>query len=477
MKRKAAGEFPESEWIGGAMYDEKPSAMSDALVYFVCASLAAATLAFGMVDSISLGIFAVGAGVVGWLWLADAWRAQEFHYSSSLLPLPILGFIVIGLVQLLPLRNVALPNDLLAQPPNAALSLDAFATKLMIAQFAAMLIYFAAALTFINNQKRLRLVTGFLVVFGLVMAVIGILQFLGGDGRALWTRASSQALPFASFINRHHFGAFMVMVMGLALGLIYTGALKSEKRVLHVFAVVIMGVGLIMTSSRGALLSLFGVLAFLTAAVYLRRNKDEEERDKSSLKNRLALVGGGLALIFVIFAAVVLLGGDNLLLRSVGISTAGQQDPSSGRLHFWQTTLQIIRDYPLTGVGLNAFGAAYTRYDTWNGTYRVEQAHNEYLQILAETGIVGLVLTAAFIYFLFRRGWQVFSTTRDPFRRGIALGALAGCLGIIIHSFFDFPLRTPSNFLTFLILAALATVHISHPKIYRRKTKTREEAQ
>jgi O-antigen ligase len=213
-------------------------------------------------------------------------------------------------------------------------------------------------------------------------------------------------------------------------------------------------------------------------AVYFRRNhKDDEEENtegKSFLKSRAVLIGGGLALVLVIFAATILLGGDTMLLRSVGVSTASEADPSSGRLHFWQTTLQIIAANPFLGVGLNAFGVAFTRYDTWSGFYRVEQAHNEYLQILAEAGVVGLLLAAAFIYFLFRRGWQVFTTTRDPFRRGVCLGAMAACFGILIHSIFDFPLRTPSNFLTFLIIAALATVYIHHPKLYRKKVSSKQ---
>jgi hypothetical protein len=61
------------------------------------------------------------------------------------------------------------------------------------------------------------------------------------------------------------------------------------------------------------------------------------------------------------------------------------------------------------------------------------------------------------------------TTSRDSFRRGVALGALAGCFGIAIHSFFDFPLRTPANSLVFLILATLATVQISYPKLHRKR--------
>ena len=81
-------------------------------------------------------------------------------------------------------------------------------------------------------------------------------------------------------------------------------------------------------------------------------------------------------------------------------------------------------------------------------------------QILADAGVAGFICIAAFIYFLFRRGLQVVFSTRDRFRRGAATGALAGCLGILLHSFFDFPLRTPANALVFLLLATLAVVAV-----------------
>ncbi|MDQ6788127.1 MAG: hypothetical protein M3033_15085, partial [Acidobacteriota bacterium] len=107
--------------------------------------------------------------------------------------------------------------------------------------------------------------------------------------------------------------------------------------------------------------------------------------------------------------------------------------------------------------------------DTWNGTFRVEQAHNDYLQILSDAGILGFACVAAFIILLFKQSLRIIAKSSDNFRRNAAIGALAGCFGIMIHSLFDFPLRTPANGYFFLILAALSTATINYPKLYRRK--------
>jgi O-antigen ligase len=121
-------------------------------------------------------------------------------------------------------------------------------------------------------------------------------------------------------------------------------------------------------------------------------------------------------------------------------------------------TLNIIHDHPLIGAGLGAFSLAYTRYDTRNGLFRLEQAHNDYLQVLADAGILGAILGLFFLIALFRMGFQR-RETEDQFRRGVVTGALAGCFAVLVHSFFDFTLHTTSNALLFLVLAALATLN------------------
>jgi O-antigen ligase len=144
---------------------------------------------------------------------------------------------------------------------------------------------------------------------------------------------------------------------------------------------------------------------------------------------------------------------------------------SSGRSHFWAIALKIFFDYPVLGAGLNAFGVAFTGYDTWNGNNRVEQAHNEYLQILADAGIVGFACVAAFIYLLFKYSLSAIEAAADNvYRKSAARGALAGCFGILIHSFFDFPLRTPANAFFFLLLTVIATVSIPNWKTERKQS-------
>lgn len=457
-------------WYHKADLDDNPSRLSGIIIVLLCVMLVFSNIAYGAVETWALGFLSLFAGFVVVFWIADALIKKELWVSFSKLQLPLLGLILIGLIQLLPLRSLNISTDLLSIPAANSLSLDPYLTKLAVVQLIIYFIFFAAALSFINIQNRLRKVVVFIIIFGALMAFFGILQRLAGVEGIYGMRPTPSAIPFASFVNQHHFAAFMEMTIGLTLGLIFGKATDKDKRFLLIIAAVLMGIAIVMTSSRGGMLSLFGVLAFVITANLLKKQKDD---NKSSTENRqnfrrnFTIIAGGLALILGLFGAVLLLGGDASLLRGVGL--ANEQDFTSGRTYFWAVALKIILNHPILGVGLDAFGTAFTRFDTWNGTFRIEQAHNDYLQILADAGILGFACVVSFIYLLFKTSLHAVGDALNRFRRNSAIGALAGCFGILIHSFFDFPLRTPANAFFFLTFVVLATNSISNPSLHRKR--------
>ena len=180
-----------------------------------------------------------------------------------------------------------------------------------------------------------------------------------------------------------------------------------------------------------------------------------------------------LALVVALIGAAVAVGGSGAFTRLLG--TANAADPTTGRTHFWSVAIDVIKAYPIIGSGFGSFGVIYTQYDSWNGVYRLEQAHNDYLQTLSDGGIVGGILGITFIFILFRKGFFR-RESEDKFRQGVVTGALAGCFAVLVHSFFDFTLHTTSNALLFLVLAALAT-HDSRVDAVRRRRRRRSSPQ
>jgi O-antigen ligase len=141
-----------------------------------------------------------------------------------------------------------------------------------------------------------------------------------------------------------------------------------------------------------------------------------------------------------------------------GDAEAGRDTLQKSRGYIWQSTLRMIAAQPVLGVGLGAYETAYPQYSQQDSSvYPVAQAHNDYLQIVADGGLVGGALALWFIVLLARavgRGIR----HQDVRLAALSLGAGGGLMALLVHSWFDFNLQLPSNALLFLWLSALVAV-------------------
>lgn len=448
---------------------DQRSRLSGVMTILIAVIPIVAVLSYGAVEPWSFALLTVLTAIMMLVWIADALLQKDVRYHPTSLQWPIIGLILICIVQLLPLRSPENAAGLLSPPIVSSLSLNPYATRFGLIQLVLFALFFGAALVYVNSAERLRRMVTVTIIFAALMAFFGILQRLANPEGIYGWRPTPQAIPFASFVNQHHFAAFMEMTIGLTLALLVGKSTGKDKSLLLVIAIVLMGIAVLLTGSRGGVLSLIGVVGFVLVTTYLRgggSHDDLSERaNRAGFRKKLGFVGIGIGLLVLLAGGALLLGGDASLSRSLGLTVQG--DVSSGRLHFWSVAIRIFLDYPILGAGFDAFGTAYTKYDTMNGLFRVEQAHNEYLQTLADTGLLGFAAVIAFVVLLFKKGFQRITGEHSHYRRGVAIGALGGCFGILIHSFFDFPLRTSSNAYFFLLLAVFATAAI------RFSTRTR----
>ena len=433
----------------------------------ICVAIVMSALAYGTVHYWALGLFNLGGLTILILWVADGWRLGNVRVSRNLLQLPLLGVVLLGVVQMLPLRDGS--GGLLR-----TLSFDPNSTKLVVVQLATLLVYFAATLVFVDTPHRLQVLVRTIMIFGFFLALFGLTQSFTSPTKVYWMRELNQSTAFGPFINRHHFAGYMELTIALPLGLLLAGAIDKQKWILYLFLAGLMGVALVMTASRGGIISVVAEIVFLVIVTAIWRKHGERRRVGSRLKGVATRVGLAGALIFGLFLGVMLLGGEFSLNRF--IDSVNTDDPTTGRAHFWSVTLDMIKANPMLGTGLGAYGVMYTRYDTRNGLYRLEQAHNDYLQVFSDAGVVGGVLALAFVVLLFYRGFGR-ARSRDNFRRGVALAALGGCFGVLVHSFFDFTLHTTSNALLFLVLAALATLNGRVEDAPRRRRRSNSAEQ
>jgi O-antigen ligase len=421
-----------------------PTRLGGLIFFIICAAVGLSTLLYGTVHQPTVALFQAVAALIVVLWAMEGFMSGVWRINCNMIQLVLAGAILYGLIQIIPFGT--LPEMFGVQGIPRTISLNPYSTQLTIVQFISLLIFFAAALAYIDSPKRLRLITYTIIIFGFIYAFFAILQYIISPTKIYGLYEPRFAQPFGSFVNRHNFAALIEMCLALPLGLVFTGAIDREKNLIFWTAIGLMGVALAMSGSRGGLLSLVAMLVFL---VFLtsRQNKSG---------SIVWQIGLALVLIAVIIAGTFFVGGDSTLTRIA--ETAQSQDPTTSRLQIWQTTWEIIKNNPVFGTGWGAFGVAYTKYDSLNGLERAEQSHNDYLQVLSDAGFFGAILGLLFLYFLFRDGFRRIQSA-DKFRRGVAIGALAGCFAILVHSLFDFVLHTTAISLMFLVLITLATVN------------------
>jgi O-antigen ligase len=137
-------------------------------------------------------------------------------------------------------------------------------------------------------------------------------------------------------------------------------------------------------------------------------------------------------------------------------------------------TWRIFLDHPIIGTGLGTLQQVYPPYETLYDGRIVNHTHNDYLEALAETGLLGGICCAWFLGALFIGALRHLQDDGNSFANMLRLGGWTGCCGLLVHSLVDFNLHIPSNLLLFLLMSLLATADIAQPsEEARRRVRVR----
>ena len=406
-----------------------------------------AVLLYGSTDIGALIPISILIGFLAGAWIIRSWRSGVFEINADPILLPMIGLSLLTLLQILPLGDAGLSAAPLSVPASSALTLDPYSTQIFFIRLIVYMIFLAAVLTFIDSEQRYRRAVAVVLIFGGLIAFVGILQKLASPEAIYGVRTHSGANPFGPYINSHHFASLMVLISGIGVAHMLGRGIQQQTKLLIGISVGLMAIAVPLTNSRGGVLAYTAMICVAVLAWFYGRQTNERP-------GLFPLVAGGAALGMIVIGSVIYLGGEGAMLRGFGID-GPSADISSGRFHFWSVAWKIFLENPIIGAGMDAFGVAYTQFDTQNGVYRVEQAHNDYLQMLADGGVIGLLLAAAFIFILIKQAVTRLKSESESFLRVTIIGGLAGCVGIFVHSLFDFPLRTVGNAFVFLLVVGV----------------------
>ena len=426
--------------------------------------LAFSALAHGAVEPWSLAVLSLIVVALTALWVIKGVVDRRLTVNAPPTAAPLAALLLVGLLQ-----SIAVTDQ---TGKKFAISLDVEATRLTLEILLVIFIGLIVASSSLTGGEKLSWLRNFLILFGLALAVFGLMQHFTWNGKYYWVIEPSvpPTSPFGPFVNHNHFAGYMELILPLPVALILTRAVRGELALLYGFAAVIMGVADIVSLSRGGMISLVAGLMFVAALGFKAQNEagfGEARRSFFRLPAAVARIGAVGVILLTIGAGVWWVGADPVIRRversdltSVGLD-APSQDPRKesffeSRGWIWTDSVTMIRDNWVTGVGLGAFQTAYPIYSKHDGSVLIGQAHNDFLQIVADCGVLGGVIALWFIFLVARDTVRALSH-RDPMMAGTALGAAGGIFALLVHSLFDFNLQLPSNALLFLVLSSVVS--------------------
>ncbi|HKG21824.1 MAG TPA: O-antigen ligase family protein [Blastocatellia bacterium] len=423
------------------MKERLDKAMAAALL----AIIAFTALAHGAVEAWSVALSQALTILVMLIWASKAVAERRARINLPSAAFPLAALVLIGLVQ-----------------SEFNLSMDVESTRYATAAVFFMLLLFVSAANCLEGRERLLAFSNFVVVFGLSLAVFALAQHFTWNGKIYWVRPNTQGgTPFGPFVNRNHFAGYMEMIIPVPLAFVALRAARAEARLFYGFAAAVMGLALVVSLSRGGMMSLLSSLVFIAAASTWMKARARSERP-SPVSRLLHPASFMLFVTAAIIAGIIWIGPDPVVKRIAqeiaqdGTAQAGPQAAQASRAVIWKDTLEMFKAHPLLGVGLGAFATAYPVYGQGNGSIVIAQAHNDYLQILADAGVAGLALALCFVLLVFRHAARGMRSS-DPLVAAVALGSGGGLFALLVHSLVDFNLQLPSNALMFLLLSAAAT--------------------
>jgi O-antigen ligase len=223
-------------------------------------------------------------------------------------------------------------------------------------------------------------------------------------------------------------------------------------------AAAIMAGTILLSGSRGGMLALLVQLTVL-AVVLVRQQKGL----------RLAVATG--AFLAILIALSIWLGGADLGKRIFSISTEARSEISGGlRWNIDRDAFKMFRKRPVTGWGLGTFPVVYPQFRSFYTNFFVNQAHNDYMQLLVETGLVGFGIMIWYVVVLYRKAWKKIGNWNADVSGAVALASLLGVTGILIHSAVDFNLQIPANAALFYVLCTVAATEPFAQPIRKRKS-------
>ncbi len=419
----------------------RPKQTNSVLLAGTGAVLLLGPLAFGAVEP--WAIFALEACSVLLLvaWAFRHWIYQLDDISNNVLYVPMAAFLVFVLVQW--------------ATGTTAYRHSTYAETLLYAAYG--MLGFVVTQT-LRKSSQFQWLAKAVTVYGGAVAAFAVLQGIAPNGKLYWLWPSAQGgAIYGPYVNHNHYAGLMEMLTPFPLVLAASRFTEGTQRIVMTGIGALMAGSIFLSGSRGGMLAFCAQMVVL--AVLLLRSR------QGDWKKPLML---GCFMILTI-ALLVWVGGNELTHRLASIHSEAQTEINGGtRLAIDRDCFHMLARRPFLGWGLGSFPIVYPQYRSFYTTFFVNQAHNDYLQLLVETGLAGFAIAIWFLVLMFRQAITKLKDWTQTSTGALTVAALLGCIGILVHSALDFNLHIPANAALFFVLCAIAASRPLHEGQRRR---------
>ncbi len=316
-------------------------------------------------------------------------------------------------------------------------------------------VVFFAILENLHRQEFVQWIVFSVIFLAVPIAGWAVVQFLSGTDRVWWFHTPYKGRGTGTYICPNHLGGFLEMDLPLALAWLLVGRARPVTRVLLGYAALVITAGIVVTGSRGTWLGAGVALLGLCTVLAFHRNY----RLPALLMLGLLLIGGGVVVAkTAAFSKRI----------QAGVQASQNLDADT-RIELWRSTTRMWLDHPWVGVGPGHFDYRFRAYRPASLQRRPDRAHNDYLNTLADWGVVGGLIVGAGLVALVAtaiRTWRHVRRSENPFRRpqsnkfACVLGTGLGLAALLVHSWVDFNLHIPANAMLAVALAAILSAHV-----------------
>lgn len=391
--------------------------------------LLAAPLAFGTVEPWSIFLLEIGAILLFVAWMWGQVSSGELRISGSPLFAPMAAFAGLAMLQSVTGRTAYRYLTLRELQLYCAYGLLCF----LVVQC-------------LRKTSQLNLLAFAATALGAGVALLALFQGFSSVGKIYWIRAVPDAWIYGPYVNHNHYAGLMELLLPVPLVVSLGHFVPRPRRILALTAAALMATTIFLSGSRGGMLA-FAVQMALLVAFLIRRRRGRAA----------ALIMGGF--LAVVVGLLVWLGGGELTSRMASIRTEATTEVSGGtRMAIVHDGLKMFKERPLLGWGLATFPDVYPKYRSFYTNLFVNEAHNDYLQLLVEMGILGFAVMLWFLGLTYFHATRKLGSWMSNSNGAIALAAILGCTGILVHSLVDFNLHVPANAALFYSLCMLAAM-------------------